>query len=229
MLWTAKLRGYDEKNILASRARKYNLTIYYHPINFYEKKNTFYFIASGIITGRPRQIRQCLAELKALRRPTNDRYVVKLECKKETFLSITAQAASAESRTMVRCFYNPGLIHHKPAVIYPSGHEEWEVCAFNKADLMQVLRIGERLYKLELISLKRAVVTNVHVVAAAPHLSKRQKDALALAIRHGYYSYPRKVELSQLARRSGLAVSTFHAHLRKAENKVMPRIFGTCA
>ena len=229
MLWTAKLRGYDEGNILAARARKYSLTIHYYPINFYQKKSVFYFIASGVIKGNPLHIERCFAELKALTRPTNDRYIVKLEHSRETFLSITAHRSSAEVRTMVRYFYNPGLIHRKPAIIYPNGQEEWEVCAFDKSDLDRVLRIGERLYKLELISLRRATVAGVQVMAAAPRLSMRQKQALELALNQGYYSYPRRVELAQLAQSSGIAPSTFHAHLRKAENKVMPHIFTLCA
>lgn len=212
MLWTAKLRGYDEGNILAARAKRYGLTIYYYPINFYEKSQTFYFIASGIAKGR-------------LNRPGNARYVVKLEWKQEAFLSITAQPVSVEGKALVRVFYNPAIIHCKPAVIYPSGHEEWEVCAFNKADLDNVISVGKALYNLELISLRRARVTNVHVVAAAPNLSDRQRNALELAIKRGYYAYPRKTELTELAKISGLAVSTFHAHLRKAENKIMPHVF----
>jgi predicted DNA binding protein len=228
MLWTAKLRGYDEGNILAQRAKRHSLTIHYYPINFYEKKRAFYFIASGIVKGTPPHIEQCFRELKALRRPVNGRYVVKLEHRNEAFLSITAHRASAEFRNMVRHFYNPGLIHRKPAIIYPSGHEEWEVCAFDKRDLDRVLRIGERLYKLELISLRRTSMPGVQVMAAAPRLSKCQKEALELALKHGYYSYPRKIELSELARSNHNAASTFHAHLRKAENKVMPHVFGLC-
>src|SRR6266545_2358583 len=183
MLWTAKLRGYDEGNIVATRAKRYGLTIHYYPVNFYEKNNTFYFIATGIVKGNPRRIHQCFAELKALRRSGNARYVVKWEANKETFLSVTAQPASVESRSMVRTFYNPGLVHRKPAVIFPSGHEEWEVCAFNRADLDTLISVGKALYNLELISFRRANVTTVQVVSAAPNLSARQRDAVQLAVK----------------------------------------------
>src|ERR1043166_3513028 len=101
MLWTAKLRGYDEGNILSERAKNYSLTIHYYPLNFYEKKNGFYFIASGIVKGDPLHVDQCFRELKALTRPTNGRYVVKREHSKEAFLSIPAHQASAEARPTV--------------------------------------------------------------------------------------------------------------------------------
>src|SRR5262249_2591879 len=97
-----------------------------------------------------------------------------------------------------------------------------------KSDLDRVLDVAKRLYNLELVRLCRARVTSVHIVAAAPLLPPGQWNALQLAIRSGYYSYPRKTALAALARRSQLAPSTFHAHLRKAENKLMPHLSALC-
>ena len=47
------------------------------------------------------------------------------------------------------------------------------------------------------------------------NLTDKQKEAMGLAIKHGYYEYPRKIDVQDLARESKLSFSTFHAHLRK--------------
>jgi hypothetical protein len=50
----------------------------------------------------------------------------------------------------------------------------------------------------------------------------KQREAVELAIQHGYYDYPRKVEVQELAKMAKLAFSTYQAHLRKAERKLIP-------
>lgn len=55
-----------------------------------------------------------------------------------------------------------------------------------------------------------------------PRLTTKQRDAIELAITHGYYDYPRKIDVQDLAKLAKLAFSTFQAHLRKAEKKLIP-------
>ena len=58
-----------------------------------------------------------------------------------------------------------------------------------------------------------------------PKLTNKQKQAMNLAIKHRYYDYPRKIDVQELAKLSKLSFSTFHAHLRKAEQKLLPYFF----
>jgi predicted DNA binding protein len=46
-----------------------------------------------------------------------------------------------------------------------------------------------------------------------------------LAIKNGYYSSPRKINVKELAKISKLSFSTFQVHLRKAEEKLIPYFF----
>lgn len=63
-------------------------------------------------------------------------------------------------------------------------------------------------------------------------LTPRQRDAIALARRRGYYEWPREVTAGELATETGVAKATFLEHLRKAEAKLLDssnalsRIFG---
>ncbi len=47
-------------------------------------------------------------------------------------------------------------------------------------------------------------------------------NAVALAAGEGYYTYPRKSDVQDLAKIAKLSFSTFQEHLRKAENKLIP-------
>ena len=52
---------------------------------------------------------------------------------------------------------------------------------------------------------------------AVRQLSDRQREVFELARKRGYYDYPREVSGSELADEFGIAKTTFHEHLRKAE------------
>ncbi|MEM0043564.1 MAG: helix-turn-helix domain-containing protein [Sulfolobales archaeon] len=54
-----------------------------------------------------------------------------------------------------------------------------------------------------------------------PILSKRQKEVLIKAIEKGYFSYPRKVNLSKLSNDLGCSISTLHEHIRKIIERIM--------
>ena len=57
-----------------------------------------------------------------------------------------------------------------------------------------------------------------------PKLTKNQKKAIEIAYNSGYYTYPRKMSLEDLAKIAGIGISTFQEHLRKAEMKLLPVI-----
>lgn len=52
-------------------------------------------------------------------------------------------------------------------------------------------------------------------------LTEKQRDALILAFRLGYFDTPRKVSSEQLAEKLGLAHSTLAVHLRRAERRLL--------
>ncbi|MEB3807050.1 MAG: helix-turn-helix domain-containing protein [Desulfurococcales archaeon] len=55
-------------------------------------------------------------------------------------------------------------------------------------------------------------------------LTPQQEELLILAYQIGYYSYPRRASLKDLARILGLSVSTVAEKLRKAEAKIIGRV-----
>ena len=55
-------------------------------------------------------------------------------------------------------------------------------------------------------------------------ITQKQFEALHTALKHEYYSWPRKVTLEDLAQRSSTTRRAFQENLRKAEAKLFPHI-----
>lgn len=52
-------------------------------------------------------------------------------------------------------------------------------------------------------------------------LSHRQREVFQLARRKGYYRHPKETSAGELAAELGIATSTFHEHLHRAEQKIL--------
>lgn len=224
-MWVAKLKGYDAGNIYASRAFKYKVSMHYYPVNHYLKKNTYYFIAVGIVQGNENSVKDFFEDLNKEKKVSkHERYVVKLEVKGNFFVCITAQTQSEELKKFVHLFYNPKFIHIKPAVIDLDGYEEWSIAALERKDIEQLVKISKKKYNGRLLMLKETKLSNIGILSVLPEITDKQKKAFLSAVENDYYEYPRKIELEKLAAINKISLSTYQAHLRKAERKLLPFI-----
>ena len=71
------------------------------------------------------------------------------------------------------------------------------------------------------MKMKQEKLTDVYVPNVMAHLTEKQKQAIETAYRAGYYEYPKRTDLRQLAKRAGISLTTFQEHLKKAENKLI--------
>jgi predicted DNA binding protein len=116
-----------------------------------------------------------------------------------------------------------------PAV-YRDGWETYSILAPSETRLRMLVRRLERFGTTVLQAASdvpaESVGATVPVADLAAGLTRRQLEALQLAVRSGYYEVPRRVEARDLAAQVGLGRSTFEEHLRKAEQHAMNRFAG---
>lgn len=92
----------------------------------------------------------------------------------------------------------------------------FSVLTFRRGDIKDIVNGLETIGSVRLEQL-------TPIGQATEILSDRQREAVLLAHQKGYYDWPRDVEATTLATEMGVAHSTFLEHLRKAENKLIPK------
>jgi predicted DNA binding protein len=111
----------------------------------------------------------------------------------------------------------------KPTMNSQDKHEYWEIASWDKNVLTKFSdEVTSHMDEAQMLGISRKSNYDVFVQNASPKLSANQKEALRLAYTHNYYSYPRRIDLSVLAKKAGISISTYQEHLRRAENKLMP-------
>lgn len=112
----------------------------------------------------------------------------------------------------------------KPFMV-KDGFEYWHPAAWKKEKLSEFLAKANALenVRAELVSIKEEPL-NLFLPNALSSLTPKQRDVLQKAYEEGYYDFPRKASLEEIAKKNGVPRTTFQNHLRKAENKLIPAV-----
>mgnify|MGYP003819409837 CR=1 FL=1 len=94
----------------------------------------------------------------------------------------------------------------------------WKKC------LEDLIKISKEKYIFKLLKFKQEKFSGISILKAIPKLPPKQLNAIQLAINENYYTFPRKIDLDKLAKISKTKKATYRENLRKAENKLIPRI-----
>ena len=216
-MWITKLKLKHADCPIVNRCEKFNLIVLSYPSIWYEKKGkkfattTCYFQSND-----EKQKKKFIDDLKSDRRISN------LEVSGDVF---TYEINLGKEGEHVMLYHNKNIIFVKPTVNHYDGHEYWEVASWKREELEDFIKsLKSHMNVCEILKMENSPLTDVYFPNVMPKLSTHQKTALELAYRNGYYSYPRKVTLEQLAKIAKIGVSTFQEHLRKAELKLLPTI-----
>lgn len=211
-MWVAKFKSSGEDTLIGSRTKKFNITATGYPLSYNKTKDAIYVSAAGLLFGEEKNKKKFIADIKKAKR------MLKFEVKGDFVICLMKEDLEIEP------FYNPSIIHLKPIIIAHDGFEYWEVASWDKKVLTDLIELIKRKFKGELFKLKQEKISNISILTIIPELTAKQKRALELAVKSGYYEYPKKIELKQLAKLMKVSYSTYQAHLRKAEKKIIPFI-----
>jgi predicted DNA binding protein len=95
----------------------------------------------------------------------------------------------------------------------PEGRMEWRLIS-NRREVLAGLVETLRAYDAD------PVLERLSQVKAEEILTKRQMEILRIAYQRGYFDYPKRVGVRELARSLGISISTLSEILRKGQRKV---------
>jgi predicted DNA binding protein len=212
-MWTLKMKFWHEGSAVIPLAQKYGLTILCFPLNRFSKGRTIFLTNAHIVLGKEKARAAYIAEISKNPRYENLEYEGNL-------VVYTIRAKKGASH--LQMYLSPELIFIKPIVVKPDGFEYLEVAALRKEVLSEFLGIAQRWVKIELQSISQEKVRDFYVPHVLPDITEKQKEAIRLAYKNGYYAFPKRTEIKRLAKLAGLSPSTFQEHLHKAEHKLIP-------
>lgn len=212
-MWVAKVRLNGEKGSIGKRCKKFNVSISGYPVSTYEKSNSIYIYLVGLIFGDKKSKNKFVKDFNKGEKTQH------LE-RKDDFV-----IGQIKEDTKLKAMYNHKLIHLKPIIINEKGINFWTIGSWDRRELLRFIQLVEKHYDGELISIEQENIKSFSILNIQPEVTKKQKRAMEIAIKQGYYEYPRKTSVQDLAKISKLSFSTFQAHLRKAEKKLIPFYF----
>ena len=223
-MWIAKFKIYDKENKFRELIEGTKVDVCYYPLNFYIKNKRYFFVSIGIVKGENKN--RFFYRLRKLKKEKTERRVEFLEIHENFFVLITSHNISEEEKRYVNLFYNPKIIHPMPVIFREDGWEYWEAACVEREDLEKIIDLGVRLYDFELLSFSKKKIKNFGFMTLLPDLTEKQQQAISFALDSGYYNYPRKTSLDKLSKKTKRSFSTFQAHVRKAENKIISFVMG---
>ena len=213
-MWVAKIK-LQHDCIIGNRCKKYKCTSVGYPLDYYTENNNQYYLHFEKLIGDPKNIKKFITDLK------KDKSVENFETQNNIlfFTYKTKVKGSMPTQQFKK------ITFLKPVRVDTQGVEHWEIGAWKKEELMQYLKelqtTTKNLQQFQLQKITRTKFNDIHFPHILPIMTETQQRSLQLAQQHGYYEFPRKIELAQLAKLMNISTSTYHEHLRKAERAIL--------
>lgn len=211
-MWIAKISMKDENDPITSRVKKFNVTVLGYLLSRFKKGNVVYLSGAGLLIGSEENKKAFVKDMK------RDKTIKKIELNGDYFITLRAiEGLKSVEETIV----DPSLIYPKPITILPSGEEIWEFASWDRSILMKKVNLAKKRYNAKLLRIENKKLGTLAILNVVPELTSKQKKAIEIAMKHGYYDYPRTAGLRKLAKIMGISFSTYQAHLRKAEARLL--------
>ncbi len=212
-MWVVRLKIKHDCTI-GNRCKKFNCISFSLSLSNWIDKNYYYTSQRHTIEGNKKDVNKFLKELK------KDKRIINLEISKNTVFFIERR----ERKDIPSSHYNPRMFFVKPVFVDRQGFEYWELASWKKEILMKFVNDlkKEKNIKLIIEKFQNVKLNSIYFPKIMPKLSDKQREAYQLAVEKGYYSFPRKVGLKDLAKMMKISISTLQEHLRRAEEKIMP-------
>jgi predicted DNA binding protein len=202
-----------ENQFLGSLASKSKVSFSGYPLSYWKDRKNLYVVMAGVAIGEEKDKNALFKEIKQLKD------VVDFERSKDFAILVTKQPLFSEP------VYDPRIIRPNPAVISKDGYHIWDLASFDRKALEKVWSFAQKHLKARLLTFKEEKISNISFTRLLPELTDKQKIAMDLAVDNGYYGFPKSINMEKLAKMMKVSYSTYQAHLKKAESKILPRAY----
>ena len=213
IMWKAVFQGKHKSCILAPLCKKYKISDFVYLVNAWEEKDAFYYSEAHILQGSEESKKKFIRDLK------KEQSMIRFE-QRSNFILTLAKKPRWMAAYLPLC--DKRIIPIKPVIQKTDGTEHWERACWDKEPLIQILERLPKEFEIELKSIIQTKLSEIFLPHIMPKLSYKQKEVIELAVKRGYYNFPRKVNLNDLAQELKLSKPTIQQHLRTAEKKVVP-------
>ncbi len=217
-MWYLKFKVKHSDCIYAPELERLKLSIFFYHIGSYVRNDYIYTSSIQKLVGESKKIQKYIQYLKKHEK------IVKIEAYGDVIFVL---ARHNKNLTLYESIYNPILLYPSPAYLDKEGYEVIEVMCWDRKPLQDLIkgyetnRTTEYFYVLSFIEKK---MNDFYISKLLPNLPRKQKGAIKLAFKLGYYNFPRNVNLDKLAKISKVSKPTFRENLRKAEAKLIPKL-----
>lgn len=215
-MWTARFKLNHRDCPVVSRTKKFNIDVFTYPHKHYFIGNEHRTSGWGKALGTTEENTLFFEDLQ------KDPRIVKLDIFGNSFFVEWNLGENGEAAML---YYNNKMSMLKPTLNSRDAHEYYEVACNDKTVIKDFYdSLTGHMDKAEVIYIKKQNFSELFFPAGnnkpvIVNFSENQKKAFALALKHGYYCFPRKADLAFLAKKMGISLSTYQEHLRKAEEK----------
>ena len=96
------------------------------------------------------------------------------------------------------------------------------MACWDKEPLTHILERLPSEFEIKLKSIMQTKIDDIFMPHIMPNLTGKQKKVIMLAVKKGYFDFPRKINLDGLAKELKLSKQTVQQHIRIAEKKLVP-------
>ncbi len=180
-------------------------------MNSWGEKNKFYYTELHILQGNGENKRRFIRSLR------KEKTIKRLEQGGNYIFTLNEEPLEKEYYSPA---FDPKIIQVKPVIQRIDGYEDWELACWDKETLMKIMYIP--VFNVELVYIKQTELADIFLPHVYPKIPQKQKEAIELAVKCGYYDYPRKIHLEELAKITKVKRQTYQENLRRAEKKLIP-------
>lgn len=213
-MFLAKLKLYHNDCPIVNRCVKFRTDVVSYPGNHYTKGGKEYVTTFCKFREADEEMRK-----KFLRDLKSDPQCTRLDVWGTNFLYEYALEAEGEH---VMLYYTAAMTFVEPTLNSQDGHEYWTVATTDKETIHGFFaQLKKHMDVAKIVYVKEESDIDFAFPLVTQKLSKTQKKTLKIALEKGYYNFPRKCKLADIAKASGTSIATVQEHLRRAEAKIL--------